>query len=98
MLTKLVGPDWNNRLVTEITSYDVEKLLNRIAEGRCRPHKTKPNNRARKLLGHSQTQTTQRYAHLIDSPLRAGVDAVASAFQPKPVSVHDVGDQLRKSA
>ena len=51
-----------------------------------------------KLLGHSQTQTTQRYAHLMDSPLRAGVDAVASAFQPKPVLVHDVGDQPRKSA
>ena len=51
MLTKLVGPDWNNRLVTEITSYDVEKLLNRIAEGRCRPHKPKPNNRTRKLQG-----------------------------------------------
>ena len=31
MLTKLVGPDWNNRLVTEITPYDVEKLLNRIS-------------------------------------------------------------------
>jgi hypothetical protein len=37
-----------------------------------------------KLLGHSQMQTTQRYAHLMDAPLRAGVDAVASAFQPGP--------------
>jgi integrase len=36
-----------------------------------------------KLLGHSQMQTTLRYAHLMDSPLRAGVDAVASAFRPK---------------
>uniref|UniRef100_UPI0040472599 tyrosine-type recombinase/integrase n=1 Tax=Yoonia sp. TaxID=2212373 RepID=UPI0040472599 len=42
-----------------------------------------------KLLGHSQMQTTQRYAHLMDSPLRAGVDAVASAFKPKPRLVHD---------
>jgi integrase len=42
-----------------------------------------------KLLGHSQMQTTQRYAHLMDSPLRAGVDAVASAFRPRPVLVHD---------
>ncbi|MGR3449419.1 MAG: tyrosine-type recombinase/integrase [Paracoccus sp. (in: a-proteobacteria)] len=42
-----------------------------------------------KLLGHSQMQTTLRYAHLMDSPLRAGVDAVASAFQPKPRLVHD---------
>jgi hypothetical protein len=42
-----------------------------------------------KLLGHSQTQTTQRYAHLMDSPLRAGVDAVGSAFRPRPKLVHD---------
>ncbi len=42
-----------------------------------------------KLLGHSQLQTTQRYAHLMDSPLRAGVDAVASMFQPRPKLVHD---------
>jgi integrase len=42
-----------------------------------------------KLLGHSQMQTTQRYAHLMDSPLRAGVDAVAKAFKPKPQLVHD---------
>lgn len=45
-----------------------------------------------KLLGHSQTQTTLRYAHLMDSPLRAGVDAVASAFRPKPRLVHDAND------
>ncbi len=42
-----------------------------------------------KLLGHSQMQTTQRYAHLMDSPLRAGVNAVASAFKPKPRLVHN---------
>jgi hypothetical protein len=46
-----------------------------------------------KLLGHSQMQTTLRYAHLMDSPLRAGVDAVASAFRPKPRLVHDADDQ-----
>lgn len=52
-----------------------------------------------KLLGHSQTQTTLRYAHLMDSPLRAGVDAVASAFRPKPRIIHDAGDNSdRKSA
>ena len=45
-----------------------------------------------KLLGHSQTQTTLRYAHLMESPLRAGVDAVASAFRPKPRLVHDADD------
>ncbi len=42
-----------------------------------------------KLLGHTQMQTTQRYAHLMDSPLRAGVDAVASMFRPRPKIVHD---------
>jgi len=54
-----------------------------------------------KLLGHSQIQTTQRYAHLMDSPLRAGVDAVASMFQPRPKLVHDADDLstvTRKSA
>ncbi len=52
-----------------------------------------------KLLGHSQMQTTLRYAHLMDSPLRAGVDAVAIAFRPKPRLVHDAGDQSKtKSA
>jgi len=45
-----------------------------------------------KLLGHSQTQTTLRYAHLMDSPLRAGVDAVASAFRSKPRLVHDADE------
>ena len=35
-----------------------------------------------KLLGHTQTRTTQRYAHLMDSPLRAGVDHVAGMVQP----------------
>lgn len=37
-----------------------------------------------KLLGHSQMRTTQRYAHLLDSPLRAGVDAVAGMMKARP--------------
>ena len=37
-----------------------------------------------KLLGHSQMKTTQRYAHLADSPLRAGVDAVAVTYGAHP--------------
>ena len=36
-----------------------------------------------KLLGHSQIKTTQRYAHLADSPLRAGVDAVAELMRTR---------------
>ena len=50
-----------------------------------------------KLLGHTQMQTTQRYAHLMDSPLRDGVNAVASIFRPRPQLVHDA-DQEQKSA
>lgn len=49
MMNKLVAPHWGKRLVTEITKSDVEKLLAKIAEGRARPHKARPNNRARKL-------------------------------------------------
>ena len=41
-----------------------------------------------KLLGHSQSRTTQRYAHLMDSPLRAGVDAVADLVRARPRLVH----------
>jgi integrase len=53
-----------------------------------------------KLLGHSQMQTTQRYAHLMDSPLRAGVGAVARSFRPKPRLVHssDTPDALASPA
>ena len=36
-----------------------------------------------KLLGHTQVQTTQRYAHLFDDPLRAGLDQVGEALRPK---------------
>jgi integrase len=42
-----------------------------------------------KLLGHTQMQTTQRYAHLLDAPLRAGLDAVASAIRPRLKVVQD---------
>ncbi|MDO5758525.1 MAG: site-specific integrase [Rhodobacterales bacterium] len=41
-----------------------------------------------KLLGHSQSSTTMRYAHLMDSPLRAGVDAVADMMRLRPRLVH----------
>lgn len=36
-----------------------------------------------KLLGHTQIGTTQRYAHLIESPLRAGVNAVGEMLKPR---------------
>ncbi len=55
IMHKLVAPDWGKRLVTEITKADVEKLLTKIAAGRARPSKAKPNNRARKLVGAKPT-------------------------------------------
>lgn len=44
-----------------------------------------------KLLGHTQARTTQRYAHLMDSPLRAGVDAVADMVRVRPRLVQPQG-------
>jgi site-specific recombinase XerD len=44
-----------------------------------------------KLLGHSQIKTTQRYAHLTESPLRAGVDAVADLMRQRPKIVGGPG-------
>jgi site-specific recombinase XerD len=32
------------------------------------------------MLGHTQVQTTQRYAHLYDEPLRAAADHVGKAI------------------
>ncbi len=55
IMHKLVAPDWGNRLVTDITKADVEKLLTKIAAGRARPSKARPNNRARKLQGPKPT-------------------------------------------
>ncbi len=37
-----------------------------------------------KLLGHTQVQTTQRYAHLLDDPLRAGLEQVGDMLRTKP--------------
>jgi integrase len=36
-----------------------------------------------RLLGHTQIGTTQRYGHLIDLPLRAGVNAVGEMQKPR---------------
>ena len=55
MLRKIVQPALGNRLVTDITKSDVAQFLDVVAEGRPRPCKQKPNNRARKLQGHKPT-------------------------------------------
>ncbi len=36
-----------------------------------------------KLLGHTQVQTTHRYAHLFDEPLRPGLDRLANLFETR---------------
>ena len=43
MMEKMIAPHWGRKLVTEITRSDVEKLLAKVAGGRARPHKVKPN-------------------------------------------------------
>ncbi|MFU8776036.1 MAG: tyrosine-type recombinase/integrase [Roseovarius sp.] len=55
MMDKFIAPAWGRMLVTEVSAYDVEVLLNKVAEGRARPSKAKPNNRARKLQGAKPT-------------------------------------------
>lgn len=49
------------------------------------------------LLGHTQVQTTQRYAHLFDEPMREAAEAVAVMVRlPKPSRGSDL-HQLPKS-
>jgi integrase len=55
MMAKFIDPAWGKMLVTEVSPYDIELLLNKVAEGRARPSKQKPNNRARKLQAAKPT-------------------------------------------
>jgi hypothetical protein len=67
-LAKKVASVWGRKLVTEITSTDdVDKLPNKVAEGRPRPNKEKPNNRAKKL---QPAKTTPVRANRIGEVLR----------------------------
>jgi len=36
------------------------------------------------LLGHTQTQTTLRYSHLFDDPLRQATERAAAVITAKP--------------
>jgi integrase len=53
-----------------------------------------------KMLGHTQAQTTQRYAHLASDPVKAAAAAVAgkiaSAMQSKPVNREDAAAAVIK--
>ena len=42
------------------------------------------------LLGHTQPQTTARYAHLLDDPLRAATERVGALVSPTPGKAADV--------
>jgi integrase len=46
------------------------------------------------LLGHTQAQTTLRYAHLYDDPLRAGLDQVGEVLRPKLRLVDTAGGSV----
>ena len=48
-----------------------------------------------RLLGHSQMSTTQRYAHLMDTPLREGVNAVADILSARPKLVRIAKERSR---
>jgi integrase len=37
-----------------------------------------------RLLGHTQPQTTHRYAHLLDDPLKAAVERVGAIISGSP--------------
>ncbi len=43
------------------------------------------------LLGHTQSKTTERYAHLFDDPLRKATEAAGAVLSGKPkAEVHDI--------
>ncbi|MGO7204041.1 integrase, partial [Rhizobium ruizarguesonis] len=42
-----------------------------------------------RLLGHTQAQTTHRYAHLALDPLRAATERVGNIVSPKKASQSD---------
>jgi hypothetical protein len=41
-----------------------------------------------KLLGHTQVETTARYAHLFDDPLRAGLEQVGEMLRAPLKVIH----------
>ena len=56
-----------------------------------------------KLLGHSKTATTERYAHLADRPLREANETIGATLEAtltgKPkVEVTHIADRQRASA
>ena len=84
-LAKMVAPVWGRKLVTEITSTDVDKLLNKVAEGRARPHKEKPNNRAKQAAArkaHAGARQPHRGGAAQDVHLGGRVGVVRGQSRP----------------
>jgi hypothetical protein len=46
-----------------------------------------------KLLGHKDTKTTQRYAHLADDPIRAAADRIAGQIATALANSSEVQEQ-----
>jgi len=51
-----------------------------------------------RLLGHTQAATTQRYAHLMDDPLRAATERVGAIVAPGPKPAGEVVDLSERRA
>jgi hypothetical protein len=43
------------------------------------------------FLGHAQPQTTSRYAHLLDDPLRAATERASALMTPRAAATRDIG-------
>jgi hypothetical protein len=48
------------------------------------------------LLGHTQAQTTSRYAHLASDPLKAAADRIASSIAASMSKSDDVVALIRR--
>ena len=84
-LAKMVAPVWGRKLVTEITSSDVDKLLSKVAEGRARPHKEMPNNRAKKLQPAKPTPVrANRIGEVLAQDVHPGGRVGLVRGQPRP--------------
>jgi hypothetical protein len=47
------------------------------------------------MLGHTQVQTTLRYAHLFDDPMRKAAEMVGTTIQPKSATSEAAKETMR---
>jgi len=82
MLRKLVEPAWGPHKAAEIQPNDVDRLLRHtLASPLVSCGMTLPM--IGNLLSHKQVQTTQHYAHLLNDPLRAGLETSGDMLRAK---------------